>query len=186
MVVADVEPIFLSVPREEIAYVKFVFESYEGVAVTRTLDRHAALLAVLVAPDFLPTRARRRRRARVRDPAATRSPRPAGCDDLLADEPDAVRKERPRHDRSPHSAPCRCLPPVRSRRSPRRRTPSSTGSTTCRATALVNLYEKGKTAAVERVDRHRLVDRRRSRGVPRVLPARGVQRHAEPAAQARR
>lgn len=51
---ADVEPIFLEVPRREIAYVKFVFESYEGVAVTRTLDRHRALLAVLAVPDFVP------------------------------------------------------------------------------------------------------------------------------------
>jgi Domain of unknown function (DUF4911) len=49
---ADVVPIFLRVPRAEIAYIKFVFESYEGIAVVRTLDRHAALLAVLAAPDF--------------------------------------------------------------------------------------------------------------------------------------
>ena len=50
---SDVVPIHLLVPRHEIAYVKFVIESYEGVAVTRTLDRHAALVVVLVAPDFL-------------------------------------------------------------------------------------------------------------------------------------
>jgi hypothetical protein len=48
----DVVPIVLRVPRREVAYVKFVFESYEGVAVTRTLDRHAAHVVVLVAPDF--------------------------------------------------------------------------------------------------------------------------------------
>src|SRR5262249_24506236 len=48
----DVLPIVLRVPRQEVAYVKFVFESYEGVAVTRTLDRHAAHVVVLVAPDF--------------------------------------------------------------------------------------------------------------------------------------
>ena len=54
----DVVPILLRVPRPEVAYVKFVFESYEGVAVCRTLDRHEALLVVLVAPDFLqPARA---------------------------------------------------------------------------------------------------------------------------------
>ena len=45
-------PILLRVPRREIAYVKFIFESYEGVAVVRTLDRHAALLVVLTVPDF--------------------------------------------------------------------------------------------------------------------------------------
>lgn len=48
----DVVPIFLRLPREEIAYVKFVFESYEGVAVVRTLDRRAAVLVVLAVPDF--------------------------------------------------------------------------------------------------------------------------------------
>lgn len=48
----DVIPIYLSLPPREIAFVKFVFESYEGIAVVRTLDRHAAHLVVLVAPDF--------------------------------------------------------------------------------------------------------------------------------------
>jgi uncharacterized protein DUF4911 len=49
----DVVPIYVALPPREIAYVKFVFESYEGVAVVRTLDRRAARLVVLVAPDFL-------------------------------------------------------------------------------------------------------------------------------------
>jgi ABC-type transport system involved in cytochrome c biogenesis permease component len=91
-VAADVEPIFLRVPREEIAYVKFVFESYEGVAVTRTLDRHAALLAVLVAPDFLPVAravvAALASEANCREVAA-----PPGIVDLLADEPTPSRGE---------------------------------------------------------------------------------------------
>jgi hypothetical protein len=52
--VRDVVPIYLALPPREIAYVKFVFESYEGVAVVRTIDRRAATLVVLVAPDFLP------------------------------------------------------------------------------------------------------------------------------------
>jgi len=52
--VTDVVPIYLDLPPREIAYVKFVFESYEGVAVVRTLDRRAACLVVLVAPDFEP------------------------------------------------------------------------------------------------------------------------------------
>jgi hypothetical protein len=82
----DVEPIFLQVPREEIAYVKFVFESYEGVAVTRTLDRHAAVVAMLVAPDFLP-QARAIVTALAADAGCREIPRPAGCLDLLADEP---------------------------------------------------------------------------------------------------
>jgi hypothetical protein len=52
--VTDVVPIYLSLPPREIAYVKFIFESYEGVAVVRTLDRHAATLVVLAVPDFEP------------------------------------------------------------------------------------------------------------------------------------
>ena len=48
----DVVPIYLRRPPREIAYVKFVFESYETVAVVRTIDRHAATLVVLVVPDF--------------------------------------------------------------------------------------------------------------------------------------
>ena len=50
---SDVVPIYLCVARHEIAYVKFVIESYEGVAVTRTLDRHAATVVVLAAPDLV-------------------------------------------------------------------------------------------------------------------------------------
>ena len=48
----DVVPIYLRLPPREIAYVKFVFESYESIAVVRTLDRRAATLVVLAVPDF--------------------------------------------------------------------------------------------------------------------------------------
>ena len=37
----------------DIALVKFLFESYEEVAIVRTLDRHTAIIVVLVVPDFL-------------------------------------------------------------------------------------------------------------------------------------
>lgn len=46
-------PILLRLPRAEIAFVKFVFESYEGIAICRTLDRHEARIVVLAVPDFL-------------------------------------------------------------------------------------------------------------------------------------
>lgn len=49
----DLEPIFLRVAPLDIALVKFVFESYEGVGIVRTLDRHAAVIVALVSPDFL-------------------------------------------------------------------------------------------------------------------------------------
>lgn len=48
----DVVPIWLRLPRREIAYVKFVFESYEGVAVCRTIDPNTAIIMVLTVPDF--------------------------------------------------------------------------------------------------------------------------------------
>ena len=48
----DIVPIFLRVPRREIAYVKFIFESYEDLAVCRTLDPHEATIAIIAAPDF--------------------------------------------------------------------------------------------------------------------------------------
>ncbi len=50
---ADVVPIYLQLEPREIAYVKFLFESYEDLAVVRTLDRRRATLVVLVAPDFI-------------------------------------------------------------------------------------------------------------------------------------
>lgn len=49
----DVVPIFLRVDREQVAYVKFIFESYEDVAVVRTLDSTTAILVVLAVPDFV-------------------------------------------------------------------------------------------------------------------------------------
>jgi hypothetical protein len=51
--VGGLEPIFLRVAPTDIALVKFVFESYEGVGIVRTLDRHAALVVALVSRDFL-------------------------------------------------------------------------------------------------------------------------------------
>lgn len=94
IVATDVEPIFLRLPREDVAYVKFVFESYEGVAVTRTLDRHAALLVVLVAPDFL-HQARAVVAALAAETDCREVPRPAGCDDLLDDGPESPRGASP-------------------------------------------------------------------------------------------
>jgi hypothetical protein len=49
---SDVVEIYLRLPPAEIAYLKFVLESYEGIAVVRTVDRHAAVLVLLAAPDL--------------------------------------------------------------------------------------------------------------------------------------
>lgn len=55
MSVPEIELIFLRLPPREIAMAKFLFESYEGVAVVRTLDRRAAIVVVLAAADFAGT-----------------------------------------------------------------------------------------------------------------------------------
>jgi len=49
----DVVEIFLHVSRSDIAYIKFIFESYDGVGIVRTIDPHAAIIVILVAPDFV-------------------------------------------------------------------------------------------------------------------------------------
>jgi hypothetical protein len=81
----DVVPIFLVVPRAEIGYVKFIFESYEGVAVLRTIDRHQGLLVVLAVPDFL-AQARLVVASLAEEIGCREVEPPAGLDDLLGPE----------------------------------------------------------------------------------------------------
>ena len=49
-----IHAIYLQVRPTDIAQVKFLFESYEEIAIVRTVDRRAAIIVVLVVPDFLP------------------------------------------------------------------------------------------------------------------------------------
>ena len=44
---------YLRIQREDIALLKFVVESYEGVGIVRTLDRKKATVAILAMPDFI-------------------------------------------------------------------------------------------------------------------------------------
>jgi len=44
--------IILETPPEHIAYIKFIFESYEGVGIIRTVDRKKAIIVLLAVPDF--------------------------------------------------------------------------------------------------------------------------------------
>lgn len=48
-----VHTLYLQLQPADIALVKFLFESYEGVGIVRTIDRHAAIIVVLAMPDFL-------------------------------------------------------------------------------------------------------------------------------------
>lgn len=50
--------IYLELPTEQIAYVKFIFESYEDIGIIRTVDRKKAIIVLLAMDDFLdPARA---------------------------------------------------------------------------------------------------------------------------------
>jgi len=49
----DLQEIYLELRPEDIAYVKFIFESYEGVGIIRTVERKKAVIVLLVVDDFL-------------------------------------------------------------------------------------------------------------------------------------
>ncbi len=49
----QVHTLYLQLAPADIALIKFVFESYEGVGIVRTIDQRAAIIVVLVVPDFL-------------------------------------------------------------------------------------------------------------------------------------
>jgi len=48
----ELQVIYLEVPPEHIAYVKFIFESYEEIGIIRTVERHKAIIVLLAMPDF--------------------------------------------------------------------------------------------------------------------------------------
>jgi hypothetical protein len=41
---------YFRVDRRDIAYLRFIFEGYDGIAVVTTLDRDAGIVAVRIAP----------------------------------------------------------------------------------------------------------------------------------------
>jgi len=47
--------IYLEIAPEHIAYIKFIFESYEEVGIIRTVDRKKAVIVLLAMHDFLDT-----------------------------------------------------------------------------------------------------------------------------------
>ncbi len=48
----ELQEIVFETPPEHIAYIKFIFESYEEVGIIRTVDRKKAIIVLLVVPDF--------------------------------------------------------------------------------------------------------------------------------------
>jgi hypothetical protein len=51
----DLRLFYLAMPPEHIAYVKFIFESYEEVGIIRTVDRAKAVVVLLAMRDFVDT-----------------------------------------------------------------------------------------------------------------------------------
>ncbi len=51
----ELQEIVVETPPEHIAYIKFIFESYEEVGIIRTVDRKKAIIVLLVVPDFVKT-----------------------------------------------------------------------------------------------------------------------------------
>ncbi|MGH7826378.1 MAG: DUF4911 domain-containing protein [Candidatus Binatia bacterium] len=49
----DLYAIYLEIRPEHIAYIKFIFESYEEVGIIRTVDRKRAIIVLLAVHDFL-------------------------------------------------------------------------------------------------------------------------------------
>ena len=49
----ELHEIYLEIPPEHIAYIKFIFESYEEVGIIRTVDRKKAVIVLLAMHDFL-------------------------------------------------------------------------------------------------------------------------------------
>jgi hypothetical protein len=47
--------IYLEIRPEDIAFVKFILESYEGVGIIRTVDRKKAIIVLLATDSVLPT-----------------------------------------------------------------------------------------------------------------------------------
>ncbi len=48
----DTQSKYFRLHREDIAYLKFIIESYEGMAVVRTKDPHEAIVELMVAPGW--------------------------------------------------------------------------------------------------------------------------------------
>jgi hypothetical protein len=48
----DTQSRYFRLRREDIAYFKFIIESYEGMAVVRTKDLHEAIVELMVAPGW--------------------------------------------------------------------------------------------------------------------------------------
>ncbi len=49
----ELHSVYLKTPPEQIAYIKFIFESYEEIGIIRTVDRKQAIIVLLAVRDFI-------------------------------------------------------------------------------------------------------------------------------------
>lgn len=82
----ELKDIYLETPAEHIAYIKFIFESYEEVGIIRTVDRKRSIIVLLVVQDFIRV-ARKILDSLKREVPLTEIPRPTdmGDDWLMAE-----------------------------------------------------------------------------------------------------
>lgn len=82
----ELQEIYFEIDPQHIAYVKFIFESYEEVGIIRTVDRKKAIIVLLVLDDFAGV-AREILESLKREVPLTETPRPAdlGDDWLMAE-----------------------------------------------------------------------------------------------------
>jgi hypothetical protein len=48
----DTISLLIQIPPEEIAFLSFILESYEGVAIARTVDPRQGIVELMVSPDY--------------------------------------------------------------------------------------------------------------------------------------
>jgi hypothetical protein len=78
--VTDLQEIYLEIAPQDIAYVKFIFESYEEIGIIRTVDRKKAIIVLLAMTDFVDC-ANEIIDSLSRDIPLARIPRPANMND---------------------------------------------------------------------------------------------------------
>jgi len=49
----ELQAVFLETPPEQIAYIKFIFESYEEIGIIRTVERKKAIIVLLAVEDYI-------------------------------------------------------------------------------------------------------------------------------------
>lgn len=76
----NLQAVYLEIPAEQIAYVKFIFESYEDIGIIRTADRKRSIIVLLAAADFI-AEARKILDALKREVPLVEIPRPADITD---------------------------------------------------------------------------------------------------------